>query len=501
MILSLYSVGTMAQGVDDIFRLSFQNTSYGTARNVSLGGAFGALGADFSSLSNNPAGLAMYRSSEFTLTPILKTRIDNTNYIGSDYADSRTRFMFDNFGLVSSFKSVKKTEEEKGLVMLNFGLGYNRVKDFYSETTLLGLNNSYSIMNHFADLANGYHWADLTPDKDWDPYKNSNAWWEAIMAWNTYLIDTLNGKPSQYQPILAHGDGVYQDQSHSVEGGIGEYTFSMGANVSNKYYFGATIGVHDVFMRYYTYYTETAKEGNSTAGDIYFKGMTFNERLLIEGSGINLKLGFIYRPIPQLRLGLAAHTPTFYSLDEKYRATMSSELNVGEISTKTPTNYYDYTLETPYKFIGSVAYTFGQIALISADYEYVDYTSMRYGKGGDGYKFTGENQSIKNIFVNVHNVRVGGEVWIGQLALRAGYAYYGSPYDKNYPLATSATNVFSGGFGLRMDHFYVDWAYQRMMYDYSFMPFGNFDKLSNYPEIATSTANQNRFMLTLGYRF
>lgn len=491
-LLAFGAIGAMAQGVDDVLRLSNQNGLYGTARYVSLGGAFGALGADFTSLSNNPAGLGVYRSSEFTLTPSLKYRADDTKYIGSKYSDSRTRFMFDNIGLVASFKTLK--EEEVGLVMVNFGLGYNRIKDFYSETTAIGANNSYSILDYFAGIANGNDWYDMSPDSDWNPYRQSNAPWEAIMAWNTFLIDTLAGSDTEYQPPLYVGDGVYQDQSISSEGGIGEYTFSVGANFSNKFYVGATIGVQSVYFRQTTYYAESAYEDNVVSANL-FKSMNYNQDLLVEGNGVNFKLGFIYRPTTELRLGLAAHTPTFYNLDEKYSATMSSDFNLGPSSAQTPINFYDYKIETPYKVIGSVAYTFGKVGLISADYEYVDYSTMRFGKGGDGYRFIDENQTIKNVFTNAHNVRVGAEVWIGQLALRGGYAYFGSPYNDDLELSSSATNAFSGGFGLRMDNFFLDWAYQRVMYSDTYVPYA-----TEY-EIIERDVNQNRFMLTIGFKF
>ncbi|MDD2197325.1 MAG: hypothetical protein PHE03_00980 [Bacteroidales bacterium] len=490
-LLAFSALGAMAQGVDDALRLSNQNGLYGTARYVSLGGAFGALGGDFTSLSNNPAGLGVYRSSEFTLTPSIKHRLDDTKYIGSKYSDSRTRFMFDNIGLVASFKTLK--EEEKGLVMVNLGLGYNRIKDFYSETTAVGGNN-YSIMDYFAGMANGNDWFDMTKAEDWDPYRQSNAPWEAIMAWNSFLIDTTGLNENEYWGPLFVGDGVYQDQSISSEGGIGEYTFSAGANFSNKFYVGATIGLQNVYYRQTIYYAESAYEDNVTSANL-FKSMNYNQNLLVEGNGVNFKLGLIYRPTTELRLGLAAHTPTFYNLDEKYSATMSSDFNVGTASTKTPINFYDYKIETPYKLIGSVAYTFGKVGLISADYEYVDYSTMRFGKGGDGYRFRNENQVIKDFFTNAHNVRVGAEVWIGQLALRGGYAYFGSPYNKDMELSSSATNAFSGGFGLRMDNFFLDWAYQRIMYGDKYVPFATAN------EIIERDVNQNRFMLTIGFKF
>lgn len=491
-LLVFSSIGAFAQGVDDVFRLSNQNNVFGTARYVSLGGAFGALGADFTSLSSNPAGLGVYRSSEFTITPTLKNRINDTKYIGSEYSDSRTRFMFDNVGLVASFKTMK--EEENGLVMVNLGLGYNRIADFYSETTALGANDTYSILDYFALMANGSDWYDITQAEDWDPYRNTNASWEAIMAWNTFLIDTLYGNDLAYRSPLWDGDGVNQIQSISSEGGIGEYTFSIGANFSNKLYAGATIGLQNVYFRQTTYYGETAFSDNYVS-DTLFNNMNYNQDLTVEGSGVNFKLGIIYRPIPELRLGLAAHTSTYYSLDETYSATMSSDLNIGSYSAETPINVYDYKIETPYRLIGSIAYTFGKMGLISADYEYVDYSTMRFGKGGDGYRFISENEDIKNLFTSAHNFRVGAEAWIGQMVLRGGYAYYGSPYNDDLELSSSATNIYSAGFGFRVDDVFIDWAYQRVMYGDSYLPFA----ASN--QIVERDVKQNRFMLTIGFKF
>ena len=57
-----------AQDLTDALRFSgFQ--MQGTARAGSMGNAFGALGGDFTSVSINPAGLGIYRSSEFVFSP------------------------------------------------------------------------------------------------------------------------------------------------------------------------------------------------------------------------------------------------------------------------------------------------------------------------------------------------------------------------------------------------------------------------------------------------
>lgn len=483
----------LSQTPNDVLRFS-QSVNLGSARYVSMGGAFGSLGADFSSISINPGGLGVYRSSEFSISPSLKSRSDETVFMNNRYTDSRARLMLDNIGLVTSYRPIK--EEETGLVMINFGIGYNKLNDFYSETTALGGNSEFSIMDFFASQANGNDWYDLTPADDWDPYNNSGAPWAAIMAWNSFLIDTVPGNPFSYQPPLWLGDGVYQDQSISSEGGIGEYVFSLAANISNKFYFGATIGLQSVYFNQTIYYSETANESNLPLanGDL-FESMNYNQSLTIEGSGINFKVGAIYRPFPDLRLGLAAHTPTFFNLDETYSANMQSDFNVGTVRVSSPINLYDYKIESPYKLIASMAYTFGKVGLLSFDYEYIDYTTMRFGKGGDGERFVSENNEIKTIFRNTNNIKVGGEFWLKQLAIRGGYAYYGSPYKTENEFKSSSINVLSGGFGIRMNSVSLDWAYQHMIYNDNYLPF-NFSTSAIERNVA-----QNKFIFTVGFKF
>ena len=65
----LSTFGALAQGEMDAYKFSQYDIS-GTARYMSMGGAFGALGGDISSMRTNPAGLGIYRSSEVLTTMI-----------------------------------------------------------------------------------------------------------------------------------------------------------------------------------------------------------------------------------------------------------------------------------------------------------------------------------------------------------------------------------------------------------------------------------------------
>ena len=66
----LLSGGMKAQNADDALRYS-QIFYTGSARFMSMGGAFTALGGDMSTFSQNPAGIGVFRSSEISVTPQL----------------------------------------------------------------------------------------------------------------------------------------------------------------------------------------------------------------------------------------------------------------------------------------------------------------------------------------------------------------------------------------------------------------------------------------------
>lgn len=499
-------IALAAQGPADALRYS-QNINSGTARFVSMGGAFGALGSDFTSLSYNPAGLGVYRTSEFTFTPSFYSRNDESKYNGSLANSSRTRFGFDNLGFVASFQTAKS--DESGLVSINLGLGYNKLADFHNESMAMGVAGySTSIMNYFAAAANGYDWYDMTPDSDYSPYSylGTNAW-EPILAWNSFLIDTANNYYT-YWPMLYDGEGVNQKHTIATSGSMGEYVISLAANISHKFYLGATIGIQSVYYKQITNHSEVGFDGNepiSIGGEDYIvKSLNYKQTYEVDGSGYNFKIGGIYRPIPQLRIGVAAHTPTYFNLNEKYYASIQSSLSIdGVLDSKnpsTPTNNLDYSIESPFKLIGSLAYTIGEVAILSADYELIDYSLMKLSNDGDD--FTSQNQDIKSNFRQSQNIKLGGEVWLGKVALRGGYALYGSPYVSNDLNAKASITALSGGLGYRAGNMFIDFAYQHYTYKdkYYMYKFVDGTGASIVPEVSR-TNTQGKFFMTVGFKF
>src|ERR1700744_6457353 len=99
-VLLMGSFAASAQSLNEAYGLS-NLTVEGTARSMGFGNTLGSVGGDFSSLSVNPAGIGVYRSSEFTLTPGLTINSSNSQYTTGPNTDmNTTHFNINNFGLV-----------------------------------------------------------------------------------------------------------------------------------------------------------------------------------------------------------------------------------------------------------------------------------------------------------------------------------------------------------------------------------------------------------------
>lgn len=72
----------------------------GTARFIGMGGAFTSLGSDLSCMTQNPAGLGLYRHSDIGLTFDVSIRNYKSETPAAKYTNNETRVKFDNFGYV-----------------------------------------------------------------------------------------------------------------------------------------------------------------------------------------------------------------------------------------------------------------------------------------------------------------------------------------------------------------------------------------------------------------
>src|SRR5690606_9833785 len=123
----LWGYFIIAQTALDALRFSYFDLE-GTARTVGVGGGIGALGGDFSVISSNPAGLAIFRTSELTLTPgfiFNNTAADLEGAASGPFNVAETKFNLNNAGLVLNTRPLHPKWKS-----LNFAFGINRLADF-----------------------------------------------------------------------------------------------------------------------------------------------------------------------------------------------------------------------------------------------------------------------------------------------------------------------------------------------------------------------------------
>jgi hypothetical protein len=502
LFLLIFLIGKIsAQNETDALNLS-QYFAGGTARGLAMSGAYGALGGDFTSLSINPAGIGVYRSSEFVFTPSLTFNSEKSNYYGTSYTDNKTRFGFSNFGLVLNSTSSK----DIGWIGISFGFGYNKLVDFNKNVTIYGTNTNTSFLDELTRRTNDQVESIRSAQGSFDPdldYKQLDYYYAqlGIDANAIFYEDSIGYYISD---LYYDGYNQYQRRTFNQKGNIGEYTFSLGANYSNKFYWGATIGLQSVYFSKNEMHSEDCLSSN------YISEFTYKDEYTIKGGGINLKLGMIYKPIDFLRLGFALHTPTFYSLHSEFTNEMQTifSSDYSEYDKNLYSDYLesDFTLNSPLKMIFSCALQ-NKLGVISADYEYVDYSKSRIGLQED-YKSDeiDINNSIDYAYQATSNIKVGGEIKLGSAAIRAGYGFYGSPYASTEFNKTAKTQSFSCGIGFRGENSYIDIGYIAFLtnYKYSLYRYDAWDQNGEYyaaNELASIEQKNSKFVVTFGFKF
>lgn len=470
----LFSNTLLAQNQNDALRYSLINYG-GSARFSGLSGAYGAVGADFTALSQNPAGLGLYRKSEFTITPVFTLNKTSTDFLRNTNEDSRTSMHLGNVGYVYSHPMNGRAG---GLVQLNFGFGINMLNSFSNRMILSGFNNFNSLMTSYVDQVN----SSGESLNNWDNYGAGLAYdvdliyWDSISPTNQrWAADMENGSVQQLKTVETYGSSK-------------ETVLGVAANISNKLFLGVSFAFP--YIRYHeeSRLTETDSKYLNTFFDSFDKYEYFDTR----GAGFNFKAGFIYMPAEFIRIGGSIHTPTnYYNMTDDYGASMTSYFDNGNNLTKTPSNgYFDYELKTPLRATGSLAFILGKHGLISADYEYIDYTEARLSS--HDYSFSTENNAIHSDFTTANNIRLGAELKAGIAAIRGGYSFYGSPYKGSD--SKGNRNGYSMGIGIRDKGYFVDFSYNHSKSNAYYYLYGGAPESYN-------TINTNAYSLTLGFRF
>ena len=510
----------------DIFSLSQTTFNYGSARAMGMAGAFTSLGADMASMTLNPAGLGMYRHSEVTITPLV-TMQSASNSAPANASNSSNRFALGNIGFV-----INAYEGTGSVLSVNLGFGYNRIADYnynysFGQTgnistlggvlaTQLNASAGGIYVNQNNKIADSYGGTD---------FGLSTELWGSVMGYKCGLLNYYgrDGWGLDEYPLP-----FYTDQYASVQsrGSAGEYSISMGMNFGNKFYFGATVGI----MRF------NQKRILSYGENIYSDGQADPETYLLQyfdyaqwsemsGTGVNLKLGVTWRPTEALRLGLAFHTPTYYSMNFSYAAGMDSFTSDGLYTDESTPRIDDngpdaWEFTSPARMLVGASYTFGSFAVVSLDYERDWYNGIRMKNLPYGFSKQYYDDYFREAFKGSNTVRIGAEVKpTSRLALRAGYGFSGSMLrgsetdDILYMTpVVYKTNYWSLGLGYALTpHVSLDIAYQNIASkttDYSLFYSAAYDSAgvidwsaSDYSDTFSTEFTRHNVALTLSVKF
>lgn len=467
----------------------------GSARFNAMGGSFGAIGGDISSIHINPAGSAVNVANYATGGLNLNMENNLGSYLGNEKTAKRTNFDLSNVGVVFNFES-QNPEQSLKKTTLGFDVSSNSFMD--RNIKFKGMNQN-SVSNYFLQHANnGYNGGavpiglienqnlsvgDLYANLNGDPHGFSAQ--QALLGFQSYILDYDNGS---YVSNMANGSYLQEHATYN-RGTNNKITANLAFDFDNRFYVGANLNFHTVDRRS-TKEVYESTDGSATNG---VTELLFTNDLYTYGNGFSFNIGGMAKITEELRAGLSYQSPTWYSLNDEFEQFMETIVAVNgeseyvDASPYVITLYDKYRLKTPGKVNASLAYVFDHHGLINIDYSRTDYSAMKYGKDDE---FALINSFYENQMQASNEVRIGGEYRIKAWSLRGGYRWQQSPY-KDKEMMDDLFGI-SAGLGYSFGNKRIDLAYTYMQQEYGASMIS-----SGLSEMAKITQKNN--MISLSY--
>lgn len=493
-----------------------QNDIVGTARYMSIAGAFGALGGDVSAIKDNPAGLGIFRKSEITATVDAQMQSAEALWNTKKATDSKYSVGMNNLTLVLAGKTWRAESGYAGLVNSNFSFSYNKLRNFNRNVTVKSNEVAQSMTDYFGYFTglssqSALEWDNYPMEGMSTPYANGNLSWMSVMADYGRLINPVydsNDNLQEWVSFLEVGEKVMPTYQLRETGGINEYALGWSGNFSNRFFVGATLNLQSINHQSISSYDE-AFSGNGS--------MTLHNTLITNGTGANVNIGIIAVPVDFIRIGLSLHTPMFYTMEQLNYASLDFDSSVAG-STETPTdNYVQYQLQTPLQFNLSTAFILDKQGFLSAEYVYNNYNGMKFIPTDDNFDYTADNEDIAGMLNNARTIKIGGEYRLtDNFSLRAGFANTSSITNSNVAkildtktvrtdpeyFSHNSTNYATFGLGYRESNWYFDFAYVNKLIDEDYFAY-NSNSLADAYKInaANVKTTTNNIVATFGIKF
>jgi hypothetical protein len=453
-----------------------QYANYGSARAVGMGGTFTALGGDASNTFINPAGLAFYNKSEFSISPAFRSLNTSASYLGNTSERSSS-----NGGLGQATAIISKPGKGIKQKRSAIGISYNNLVNFHNQFDYSGSNNRSSMMDYFAEQATLRGANSSVLDAEFDS-NTGFAETATAMYYQAYTIDPFEGGYVVIEPSFP----VEQSGTVSESGNLGQLNVSYGSNFNDRTYVGASIGLQTLSYNMVNNHSETFPNG------VIFNGFGTVDDLIVSGTGINLTLGAIYKVSRNISIGVNITTPTAMRVKETIYSAIQIDLKPGTFETnfntiETLPGDFNYKITSPLRAnLGGSFMLPKKVGMLSLEVEYIGYGNMAVNDKNDNVWSSEQKRGIQDYYKSVVNLKTGLELRKDKMRLRGGLNYLADPIDDNSSVDRSKL-IVSGGLGYRGARFFVDAAYSANTFNSTFSPY----TLSN-PENFDSSLISNK---------
>ena len=444
----------------------------GPARTQGIAGANVALGADFGNLTSNPAGLGLYQKSEIHLAPGLGLGSADASGTGGSQTADKNNFHIGSAGVVFT---TRRPDGEADVAWRggSFALGFTRLADYNTSFRYAGqVANGRSFFQRLREpggssVVNSGSYQGAAQDI----LNQANAGTDGIytsidgLAYGTYLTNVNGGQGNQPYTVttLARATTVAQSETVTTAGSVSQFDLGYGGSYRDRLYIGAAVGLISSNRRQTRSFAEA---DNDTGTD--FTSLLLTDEVKTNGTGINARLGVIYRATDALRLGASIQTPTFFRLTETSQTSLTSAFTQvpndplpNPATASFAPGEYIYNLTTPFRASGGAAVTIGKVGFLTGDVEYVGYQQARLSSAddatyGDAAGIADDNQLIRRAYQGTVNLRFGAEGRFDIFRVRVGYANYGDPYKGS--TTSRGQQFYTAGVGVRQSSFFLDLA-------------------------------------------
>ena len=432
-----------AQNEDDALRFSNTFGAY-TNRALGMGGAYTALGADFTNFFQNPAGVAAYKKQNMEIGLSLLSRSTLVDFNNQVSSSGTTGLGINTFGFTSTFGTVGS-----GWGPWIYGLAYGRTQTFKRDYNLASSDNKSSLLDVYTNQLNYYN----PPNSD----VTASFPFGAGLAWETYLINP--GTVNSYSHVNIDSNTFTRSQHVEERGYVRETCLAVARAFKEKLFIGGSVAFRKVVFEKKSTYSESFSSNGTAVSYTYTEDNNTSD-VASEGPSLQAKLGIQFAPNPYLRLGTYWHSTCKQSISDNYLAKMESTIGAVNYDYSSDKNVFDYGFQMPATIGAGVAMILGNFGIVSADYESRDFSKMvMYGITGGTAEFAPENAAIQENYKRVHNVKLGTEFRVSDVyRIRAGVGYRSSVYTELAGKPKEPMFNWNVGGGFKKDDFYCDGA-------------------------------------------